>query len=152
MYGKEGDDLQIHDSEISTTAYFPNFLRGAGPLRVTPGFAFHFLDGPGPPEKSDLPSRLYSGYLDFGWTPQIGRAFSADVNFRAGVYSDFDTVTTNSVRFIGTGVGIVQVTPALSLKLGAAYIDRNKVKVLPAGGILWQPNPRTHWDFFFPAP
>ena len=31
-------------------------------------------------------------------------------------------------------------------------IDRVNLKLLPAFGILWEPNPQTHWDIFFPAP
>lgn len=150
--GSDGDELQMHDSEFSTTAYFPNFLGSQGPLRVTPGFVFHFLDGPSPPETADLPSRLYSGYVDAGWYPQFAEQFGADINVRAGVFSDFDTVTTHSIRFMGTGVGVIRVNDATALKLGVSYIDRNKVKLLPAAGVLWTPNAQTRWDIFFPAP
>jgi hypothetical protein len=152
LAGSSGDSLQINETEISTSAFFPNFLRGRGPLRVTPGFVFHFLDGPEPPITSDLPPRLYSAYLDFGWEPEFSPQFGGEVNFRTGVYSDFDTVVFDSIRFMGTGVGVIRVTPAVSLKLGVTYIDRNDIKLLPAAGILWQPNPQTRWDIFFPSP
>ncbi|MEZ6080782.1 MAG: hypothetical protein R3C56_35445 [Pirellulaceae bacterium] len=32
------------------------------------------------------------------------------------------------------------------------YLDRVRVKLLPAGGVLWQPNPDTRFDLFFPEP
>lgn len=147
------NSLQMHDVELSTSAFFPNFLRGRGPLRVTPGFAFHFLDGPAEPDiTSDLPPRLYSAYLDFGWEPEFTPQFGAEVNFRTGIYTDFDTVTWDSLRFMGSGVGVIRVTPTTALKLGVAYIDRQDLKLLPAAGILWQPNAQTRWDIFFPNP
>jgi hypothetical protein len=110
------------------------------------------LDGPSGPLEADLPGQLYSAYVDAGWAPEFTPVLSAEVSARAGVYTDFDTVTTQSLRFMGTGLGVIRVSPTCSLKLGAAYIDRNKIKVLPAGGILWQPNPQTRWDIFFPSP
>ena len=53
---------------------------------------------------------------------------------------------------MGRALGRIRLTPAATLKLGAIYLDRNKVKLLPAGGILWQPNPETRFDLFFPEP
>ncbi|MFO1066784.1 MAG: hypothetical protein U0892_23240 [Pirellulales bacterium] len=38
------------------------------------------------------------------------------------------------------------------MKGGIVYLDRNKLEFLPAGGILWQPNPATRFDIFFPEP
>jgi hypothetical protein len=32
------------------------------------------------------------------------------------------------------------------------YVDRLDVKIIPAGGLLWEPNPQTRWDIFFPQP
>ena len=109
LSGGTGDELEINELEVSTTAFFPNFLRGRGPLRVTPGFAFHFLDGPSAPVTSDLPAQLYSAYLDFGWAPEFNEQFSADVSFRSGIYSDFDAFTTHSLRFMGTEIGRAHV-------------------------------------------
>ncbi len=148
----DGADVQIHEFEASTTAFFPNFLQSNGPLRVTPGVIFHFFDGPSPPVAADLPSRVYSAYLDAGWQPVVTDVLSGDVSVRVGVFSDFNAINTDSIRVLGTGVGVFQIAPETALKLGAAYIDRADLKLLPAVGILYQPNPQTRWDFFFPAP
>ncbi len=152
LHGSGGDDLSITEAEASTTAYFANFLGIPNGLRVTPGFAFHWLDGPHPPTSAHAPSRLYSAYLDFGIEPQFTPRFGAEVSARIGVYSDFNAFNTDSIRILGTGVGVYQMTPQVAVKVGAAYIDRLDVKFLPAGGILWTPNPQTRWDIFFPAP
>ncbi len=150
--GGTGNNMQINEFDISTSLYCPNFMGGAGPLRVKPGFAFDLLTGPSPPSVATMPPALYAAYVDFDWAPQFGPAFGADIDFRTGVYSDFSSVTTNSWRFMGTGLGVIRLSPTTSLKLGVTYLDRNNIKILPAGGILWQPNPQTRWDIYFPAP
>ena len=152
LYGKQGADLSLNEVEVSTTAYFPNFFRGRFPLRVTPGFAVDWTDGPSLPVTSAVPPRLYAAYLELGWDPQFSERWGAEFSLRTGLYTDFQTLTNDSLRFIGTGVGLFRVTPNTVLKLGGAFIDRAKIKFLPAVGILWEPNPQTRWDIFFPAP
>lgn len=152
LAGSDGAEVQMNEIEISTSAYFMNFLGGASPLRMTPGFVFHLLDGPSAPVEQDLPSHLYSAYLDFGMSPQFNPAFGVDLNFRTGVFSDFETVTTDSLRFMGSAVGVIRCSPATALKIGGAYIDRQRYKFMPAAGLLWTPNPQLRWDIFFPSP
>lgn len=152
LYGEDVDELAITEVEASTTAYFASFLRSTQALRVTPGFVIDFLSGPSAPVTSDLPGAVYSAYLDAFWNPQITPQFRADLNARVGIYSDFNSITTESLRWTGTGVGVLQVTPAVALKAGATYLDRVDLKLLPAFGVLWEPNPQTRFDIFFPAP
>ncbi len=142
--------LGINEVELSTSVVFQRFARSASGLRLTPGFVFGFLDGPA--QGSDLPPQLYSAYLDAAWRPQITPQFAADLRFRTGVYSDFRTITSHSIRFMGTGLGVIQMTPTTALKLGVEYLDRLDVKILPAVGIYWEPNPQTRYDFYFPRP
>ncbi len=152
LFGRRTDDLSITEVEASTTAYFANFLGVPNGLRVTPGFAFHWTDGPQGPGTSSVPSRLYSGYLDFGLDPRFNRQVSAELTARVGIYSDFQAFDEDSIRLLGSAVGVFQTTPDIALKLGAVYIDRVSVKLLPAVGFLWTPNPQTRWDIFFPSP
>jgi hypothetical protein len=151
IYGDSDDpnDLSLTEAEASTTAYFANFLGIQNGLRVTPGFVFHWTGGPQTPA---VPARLYSAYLDFGLQPEFTPTFSAELSARVGVYSDFQKVNSESIRLLATGVGVIKLSPETSLKLGVAYIDRVKIKLLPAAGFLWEPNPQTRWDIFFPAP
>lgn len=154
LYGSKRNQLQMHDVDISTTMVLQFFAHSGQGLRITPGFTWHFLDGPQPPipTNTNLPARLYDAYLDARWAPQLTRQFGMDLNFRTGVYSDFTKVTSDSVRFMGTGVGVLQLTPTSAMKIGVTYLDRLQVKILPAGGLLWTPNPQTKFDIFFPAP
>ncbi len=142
--------LGINEVELTTSLVFHRFARSASGLRLTPGFVFDFIDGPS--QGSDLPPQLYSAYLDAAWRPQITPQFAADLRFRTGVYSDFRTVTSDSVRFTGTGLGVIQMTPTTALKLGVEYLDRLDVKLLPAFGIYWEPNPQARYDIYFPRP
>jgi hypothetical protein len=155
-------EMTTHDTQVATTVNFPNFFFSGQPLHVSPNFIVHFWDGPDtdpvPPAPlpgafpTELPSRVYSTFLTFRWQPLITPSFGADVEFNAGVYSDFDTVRKDSVRLSGTGLLVLALTPAVSLKGGVTYLDRVDVKLLPAGGILWRPNPQTRFDIYFPKP
>ncbi len=146
------DRLQMHEVDLFTTLLFDFFGNSTNGLRVTPGFTFHFLDGPSHVGKIVMPSKLYSGYLDLQLRPQLTPQISADLNFRAGVYSDMDKVSSDSVRFTGRGLGVVQLTPTTTLKLGVEYLDRNDVKIFPAIGFLWEPDENRRYDIYFPRP
>ncbi len=155
--GDATDKLEMNDTELATTMNFPNFFYSGHPLQVSPGFIFHSWDGPTtglgpPPFPTTVPARAYSAYLDFGWQPMITPQFGGDVDVSIGVYSDFDTMTTDSIRLQGTGLLVLAMTPTVALKGGVTYLDRLDVKLLPAGGILWRPNPKTRFDIYFPKP
>lgn len=149
---KEPDRLQLHEFDLSTTLVLNRFAHSAEGLRVTPGFTFHFLDGPDGQNDADLPSKLYSAYIEGAWKPRLTPQFNADLAVRTGLYTDFHSITTHSIRITGRGLGVLQVTPQLAVKLGIEYLDRARVKLLPAGGVLWTPNPQTYFDIYFPRP
>lgn len=146
------DQLQIHEVDLFTTVVFNNFGHSPNGLRLTPGFTFLFLDGPSNPGKISLPSKLYSAYLDSAWRPQLAPQYYLDLGFRVGVYSDLKKVSSDSVRFTGRALGVLQTTPCVSVKAGIEYLDRNQVKLLPAFGVLWEPDENTRWDIYFPRP
>ncbi len=146
------DALGDNEVEVFTSFVWKNFLRGPNDLRVTPGFIFDFLDGPAVPGGIDLPPQLYSAYLNFLWQPQLAPQFGADLNFRVGVYSDFNTFTSHSLRYTGRALGVLQMTPTTAFKFGIEYLDRVDIKLFPAVGIFWQPNERTRFDIYFPRP
>jgi len=143
--------LQIHDFEVSTTALFPNFMHSAQPLLVTPGFVLHLWDGPSD-LVHDLPSRAYSAYLDLGWNPEITPQVFAELGFRAGIYSDFNQITNNSLRLQGLGVLNLRLTPTVTIKGGAVYINRLDKKLLPVVGLVWEPDSLSRYDITFPYP
>ena len=156
--GDNGREVATNDTEIAGTLAFPNFMFSTKPLYVSPGFIFHQWDGPAPPGVAgtvDLPARAYSGYVDAAFNPQPFQnmpQLTAELGVRIGIYSDFNSLNSDSLRLQGRGFGVVQMTPTLKAKLGVIYIDRNDLKMLPAGGLIWEPNEHTRLDLLFPNP
>lgn len=159
--GHGPNELGINDVDLSATFAIPFFGNPNTPLLVTPGFGMQLWSGPvsvlstpipDDPSAADLPPQTWDGYLDAAWKPQISPAFGGDLSFRVGVYSDFHTVTTDSIRFTGTALGVVSLSPHVKLKAGIMYLDRLQVKILPAGGIVWTPNPEIEFGILFPNP
>ncbi len=145
------DSLGINDFDFSVLAAFPNFLFSTQPLFVAPSFSLHLWSGPRAPA-GDLPGRAYSAFVDFGWSSDPTKAFGGEVGVRTGVFTDFETLNTHSLRIMGQGLFRVQTTPTTSVRAGVIYIDRNDLKLLPAFGLLWTPNAQTRFDVFFPHP
>ncbi|MFV1966818.1 MAG: hypothetical protein ACC628_15440, partial [Pirellulaceae bacterium] len=149
------DQMDINDLEVGTTLNWPNFLFSGRPLQVSPVFIFHAWDGPDSAPAvfpTDMPSRAYSAYGDFSWNPMLTPHFGAEVDVSFGVFTDFDTFSSKSLRTQGTGVLVLHMTPTATLKAGVNYLDRVDKKLFPAFGVLWQPNPNTRFDIFFPRP
>ena len=151
-----GDDasnaLAINDTDLSLAFVIPNFFFSTQPLYLLPSFSLHQWAGPKSPSTADLPPLAYSAFLDSGWQSDPARILGAELGLRVGVFSDFSTAIGDSLRIQGRGIGRIRVTPKVTLKGGVLYLDRNRVKLLPAGGVLWQPNPDTRFDLFFPEP
>lgn len=136
--------------ELYSTFALPVFYNTESPLLITPGFAARWLEGPQDP--ADLPPRLYDAYLDAAWKPRVTPWLSGDLGVRVGVYSDFGNVSTDALRLMGRGLGVLRLTPTTQIALGAVYLDRIPVKVLPAGGIIWTPTPDRRYEIVFPNP
>ena len=149
-----GQDLGVTDLETQLTAAFP-FSYGTAPLLVTPGFAFHFWDGPVStefPGSPDMPGVTYSAYIDFGWRPQITPHFSADLGVRPGLYGDFEFFNDKTFRIKARALGIYTPNPQFQWVFGVLYLDRMNLKILPAGGLIWTPHEGVRWEFLFPRP
>jgi hypothetical protein len=145
--------LGISSLDLNASFAFPLLVRQP-PFFVTPGFAVHYWDGPDSnfyPGR-DLPPRTYDAYLDFAWRPIITPWLSGDLGVRVGVYSDFNFVNNDSIRVPSRGLGIVTLSPAWQIAAGVVYLDRFGVKILPAGGLIWTPNPDVRWEILFPRP
>ncbi|HBE68009.1 MAG TPA: hypothetical protein DDW52_07650 [Planctomycetaceae bacterium] len=145
------DALMINDTDFAMAFAWPNFLFSTQPLYMMPSFSLHQWDGPKAVD-ADLPALAYSAFLDLGWESDPARILGAELGLRVGMFTDFNTSISDSLRVLGRGIGRIRLTPRATLKLGVLYLDRVKVKLLPAGGLLWQPNPDTRFDLFFPEP
>lgn len=151
MAGSGPKELGINDLQLSARFAIPILHNIQTPLLITPGFAIHYFNGPKDPME-DLPPRTYDAYLEGAWNPQMTTWAGGELALRVGVYSDFDKVTDESVRLTGKGLVVLTFSPSIKFKAGAWYLDRNHVKILPAGGLIWTPNPDVRFEILFPDP
>lgn len=149
--GDDPDDLGINTTDASLAFAFPNFLYSGQPVYVLPSFSLHLWDGPAG-GTADLPAQAYDAFVDVGWQSDPNQMIGLETGLRAGVFTDFDTMNSDSFRIRGQLLGKFRTTPQTTLKAGLIYVNRNDIKVLPAGGLLWQPNPHSRWDLYFPNP
>ena len=153
LFGHAGPrDLDQSEIDVSAGIALRNFLYSQQPILVYPSFSMQLWDGPDQRPGQDLPAQVYGGYLDALWNSDPKYPFGAEVGVRVGVFTDFDTITTDSIRIQGTGLGRINLTPTITIRAGVMYLDRVKVKLLPVGGILYQPSSQLKLDFYFPQP
>lgn len=152
LYDKNDyNGFEVNRTELSATFGMPIFYNPDTPLLITPGFAFNWFEGPGV-VGADMPPRAYDAYIDGAWHPQFNQFLGADLGLRTGVWTDFHELTDDSIRILGRGLGVIAITPQFDVLAGVWYLDRNEVKLLPAGGFHWRPN--NLWDIYavFPNP
>jgi len=119
------------------------------PLLLTPTFNVRQLDGP---QTIDLPAQVYEAFVDFTWLPKIRPRWLGILSVAPSVYSDLER---SSGAFRLTGRALVRfdwTADQLQLIFGVLYLNRDDVKLLPAGGIIWIPSPSRRYEILFPKP
>jgi len=155
MPGDGSTEFGLHDIEASATFAVPFLYNSRDPLLVTPGFAIHAWNGPNmtvAPASPDMPGEAFDAWLQGAWNPRVTDWLSAELALRVGVYSDFDRITNESLRYTGKGMVLLAFSPSVKVKAGVWYLDRVDIKLLPAGGIIWEPNPDWRFNILFPDP
>lgn len=124
-------------------------------LHANIGFNIHWWSGPvamGHKPAPDLPPRVYDLYLDWTWAQRWSERLTSEIRFRPGMYTDFRTTPPDSFRTPGWAVAVYQANDEVSLVGGIEYVDRNRYKLLPVAGILWEPTPSWELRLVFPEP
>ncbi|MGC3967059.1 MAG: DUF6268 family outer membrane beta-barrel protein [Pirellulales bacterium] len=149
-----GDDaFGVQDVDLTASLAFPFFFStNIAPFLFTPGFSFHFLQGPNRGVAADIPGTVYDAYGQLSWKPQFNDRLGADLALSVGVYSDFSYADHTSIRVQGRGLGTWTFSPSLQLALGVVYLDRLDIKILPAGGLIWRPHDDARFELLFPQP
>jgi hypothetical protein len=119
------------------------------PLVITPGFEVHYLQGP---QNGDLPPRLYDGWVDFRWLSQVTPSLGLDLAITPSVFSDFNQDSSKAFRLPGHAAAAWTWNETTKLVVGAAYLDRPDVELIPIGGVIWMPNADVKFDLIFPHP
>lgn len=144
------DETDVGFSDLEALAMFAAPLPTTDwPLLMTPKFMVRYLDGPSSP---DLPARLYDTSIEFRWLPKLTDRLRLALAIEPGVHTDFEKYDADAFRTPGHGVAIYDWTPTRQLVLGAMYLDREDISVLPAGGLILKPNEDWQFDLIFPYP
>ncbi len=146
--GRKAEDFGMVDLELWGDFGFACPSR-TSPLVVTPGFGVHFFEGA---LGIDLPGEVYDAYTQFRWMGQIGPRLGVDLGVTPGWYSDLQHGSRDALRISGYGAASYALGPASRLVLGLSYLDREDVKFLPIGGLVWKPNDQTAFDLVVPRP
>ncbi len=112
------------------------------------GMAFRFLGGP---ERTDLPPRMYNFSIAYQTRDSVG-ALSYDVAFSVMAASDFEGSSREGIRYPAHAVGFLSISDFAELVFGADYLDRDDVRLLPVGGLIWRPHPNVRLEAIFPSP
>ena len=81
-------------------------------------------------------------------TPKLG----LDLAITPGIFSDFDQDSGKAFRLPGHAAAAWTWNETTKFVLGAAYLDRPDVEVIPIGGVIWTPNDDVKFDLVFPHP
>lgn len=138
----------MDDLELRGSLAFPFFQRET-PLILSPGFGVHYLDGPAIVE---LPPNVYDLYLDIRHLRQLTPRIGLDLSVAPGTYSDFNHETRDAFRLTGRALAAIEWTPVLKFVVGAAYVNRGDIDVLPVGGAVWIPQESTRFELVLPQP
>lgn len=118
------------------------------------GTGIHFVDGPGR-TGSDLPPRLFDIFWNTRFKAETDYGFGIDANFKMGLFTDFEDSVREGWRFPGRVLAYSDfwtVEKTGRIVAGFEYLDLEQTEILPAGGIIFEPNPDTHIDLYFPRP
>jgi hypothetical protein len=123
---------------------------GSGYFYAAPGGMLAWWDGPaGPP---DMSPNGFGAFLDFGLQPQFNEVFGLNAWGRFGIFSDFDKITSDALRFQGRLEGIIRTSSNMQVYVGILYLGRERVKLLPTGGVVWSPDENWTVRLIFPNP
>lgn len=123
-------------------------------LQIDFGTAIHFVDGPGHPG-SDLPPRLFDIFWNARFVAETDSGFGIDANFKPGLFTDFEDSVREGWRFPGRVLAYADLwsnSGTGRIVGGIEYLDLEQTEILPAGGIIFEPNPDVHIDLYFPRP
>lgn len=123
-------------------------------LEIDFGTGIHFVDGPGR-SGSDLPPRLFDIFWNTRFKAETDYGFGIDANFKMGLFTDFEDSVREGWRFPGRVLAYSDfwtVEKTGRIVAGFEYLDLEQTEILPAGGIIFEPNPDTKIDLYFPRP
>ena len=142
--GNGDHELGINDVDLSATFAFPIVLQLADAAAGDAGLRGALLAGPvsvcrvAADGSAAGRSAAARPTTPISTSPGIRRSppgSARELDVRIGMYSDFSRRDQRQLRFMGKGMAVMTFSPSMKIKAGVWYLDRNVVKLLPAGGI-----------------
>ena len=140
----KGNDLGMDMVDGEATIAFRNL----DSFTITPSAGAIFLDGP---TRTDLPPRLYTGQVEFRWFGQVATPVFYEIAFLPAIFTDGNNFD-DALRLQGRGVGYLAFSERTQLVMGATYLDREDVPILPVFGLLHSPSDDLKLELVFPRP
>lgn len=139
----------VNEVDLFATVAVPAPTR-RWPMLITTAFNVRFLDGPVTPA---LPARLYETYVDFLWVPRLSNRWTAIIGVAPSLYTDGNVDYDDAFRLTGKGLIRYDVVPErVQVIAGVLYLNREDVRLLPAGGVIWIPSDSRKYEMIFPRP
>jgi hypothetical protein len=149
-FGDGGDPEDLGATEIETFLTVGVYMPiKEWPLLITPGYGVSYLQGP---TVTDLPPRLHNAYVDFTWLPEFVHRYKLALGVAPSYLSDFECSGNGAFRLTGKAVLLVDWTERLQFRAGVLYLNRDNIRLLPVGGVIWKPTDWTEFELFFPKP
>lgn len=148
--GDNPADLGITEIETSLTVAIPAPIRD-WPLFIMPGYNMYLMADPG--GVHDLPPRLNTVYVDFTWAPLFFEHHRLLLSVAPSLFTDFEAETSEAFRLTGKALYVWDTVPdKLQFVVGVLYLNRDNIRLLPAGGAIWKPTPDFCFELIFPKP
>lgn len=148
LAGGGADGMGMYDTSLQGTVAFPFFTTDA-PMLITPGFTTRFLDGP---QTIDMPARLYDAFVEIRHIRWLTPTLATDLAVTPGYYGDYEQDLSEAFRLTGRGLVLYDISPDAKLIAGVAYLNRDNLKLLPVGGLIWNPTEVTKFELIMPQP
>ncbi len=164
--GNKHDGLQVQEFDLATRFIIPSTCLASASLKnseasfyIAPKFSFQLWNGDFSWNgyyqdfREQWPKSTFNAGADFGFNGEYGD-FGVDAFIDLGIASSFNKIGSKAFYIRGRAMGTLAITGDSKFKatLGAIYYDRNHIKLLPSGGVIWQPNPQNVWRLVFPDP
>jgi len=141
---------QIQMSNFGGRVTIPTYpVFGPPPPMIGLGYSYMNLDAP---DSLDLPSDLHEMTLGLSWIRSINEDWKLRLSLGAAFNTDGQNRSSDAWQFRGGIFGMYQTTPEWNWLFGVIALGRNDLPVVPAVGLIYQPNSDFRLDLTMPKP
>lgn len=124
-------------------------ILGPPPPFMNMGFAFTDIEAP---LSAGLPNELYETKLGLAWMRRVNDQWMMHLMAGTSCATDGKNTSSDAWRFRGGVFALYRKNDKWTWTFGAIALGRNDLPVLPAVGVIHQPNPAIRFDLIMPRP